>query len=83
MDLRLSPLAHSVMMIAAEHRVQPGQALPARAFDLFLAQNGAGDALLELYSGELLDDAGSYDVDRLTQKGFEYICRYHKAVLDA
>ncbi|EOF5101235.1 DUF3274 domain-containing protein [Salmonella enterica] len=75
MDLRLGPLAHSVMMIAAEHRVQPEQALPAQAFDLFLTQEGAGDALLELYIEGLLEDAGSYETDRLTQKGFEYACR--------
>lgn len=81
--MKLSPLAHSVMIVAAEHRIRPGQELPERAFDLFLTQNGAGDALLELYSEGLLDDAGSYDVDRLTQKGFEYICLYHKAILEA
>ncbi|ECF1702286.1 hypothetical protein QB714_003799 [Salmonella enterica] len=78
----LNSLAHSVMMVAAEYRIRPGQALPAQAFDLFLAQNGAGDALLELYSEGLLDDAGPYEVDRLTQRGFEYICQYHKAVLE-
>ncbi|EDR3010215.1 hypothetical protein ACSC89_003159 [Salmonella enterica subsp. enterica] len=81
--MNLSPLAHSVMVVAAEHRIQPGQELPERAFDLFLTHDGAGDALLELYSEGLLDDAGSYDVDRLTQKGFEYICQHHKAIMEA
>lgn len=83
MSLSLSSLAHDVMMVAAGHRTRPGQALPEQAFDLFLTQDGAGDALLELYIEGLLDDAGPYDVDRLTLKGFEYICQYHKAVLEA
>ncbi|EAS1759724.1 hypothetical protein BH012_09865 [Salmonella enterica] len=69
----LGSLAYSVLAVAAEHQIQPGQALPTQAFDLFLTQKGAGDALLELYHEGLLDDAGSYDVDRLTQKGFAYI----------
>ncbi|EBP4342154.1 hypothetical protein UK30_09895 [Salmonella enterica] len=81
--MNLSPLAHSVMAVVAEHRMRPGQALPERVFDLFLTQDGAGDALLELYCEGLLDDAGPYDLDRLTQRGFEYICQYHKAVLEA
>ncbi|USB67182.1 hypothetical protein [Klebsiella pneumoniae] len=70
----LSPLAHSVMMVAAEHTVQPGQCLPEQAFDLFLTQDGAGDALLELYTEGLLQEVPQ-EVDILTQKGFEYICQ--------
>ncbi len=69
------PLAHSVLMIAAAHDIRPGQQLPAQAFDLFLTQDGAGDALLELYFAELLDEVPQ-KVDILSQKGFDYICKY-------
>ncbi|WP_142523998.1 hypothetical protein [Raoultella ornithinolytica] len=74
----LSSLAHSVLMIAAAHDIQPGQKLPAQAFDLFLTQDGAGDALLELYFAELLEEVPQ-EVDILSQKGFDYICQYKSA----
>ncbi|MFP1824523.1 hypothetical protein [Lonsdalea quercina] len=69
----LSPLAHYVLLPAAEHHTQPGQSLPEQAFDVFLTQTGAGDALMELYSEGLLEDVPQ-EVDILAQKGFDYIC---------
>lgn len=77
----LSALAHRVMLIAAEHNVQAGRVLPEQAFDLFLTEEGAGDALMELYLEGLLEEV-PHEVDILTQKGFEYIQRYG-AVLEA
>lgn len=71
----LSSLAHRVMLIAAEYNVQAGQVLPERAFDLFLTEEGAGDALMELYLEGLLEEV-PHEVDILTQKGFAYIQRY-------
>ncbi|KAB8156979.1 hypothetical protein [Raoultella ornithinolytica] len=77
----LSSLAHRVMLIAAEHNVQAEQVLPERAFDLFLTEEGAWDALMELYLDGLLEEV-PHEVDILTKKGFEYIQRYC-AVLEA
>ncbi len=79
--MKLSPLAHSVMMVAAVHGTQPGEYLPEQAFDLFLTQEGAGDALLELYIERLLEEV-PHEVDILTQKGFDYISQFN-VVLDA
>ncbi len=79
--MKLSPLAHSVMMVAAVHGSQPGEYLPEQAFDLFLTQEGAGDALLELYIEGLLAEV-PHEVDILTQKGFDYISQIN-VVLDA
>ncbi|HAV1239858.1 TPA: hypothetical protein JGU28_004664 [Salmonella enterica] len=70
------------MMVAAAHHIQPGQYLPEQAFDLFLTQDGAGDALLELYFEGLLKEV-PHEVDILIQKGFDYICQYSSAVPDA
>lgn len=69
----LSELAQKIMAVAAEHNIQPGQVLPEQAFDLFLTQDGAGDALLELYCEGLLQEV-PHEMDILTQKGFEYLC---------
>ncbi|HCA7140250.1 TPA: hypothetical protein MX248_002077 [Klebsiella michiganensis] len=79
--MSLSPLAHSVLMVAAMHGTQPGQFLPEQAFDLFLTQEGAGDALLELYIEKYLQEV-PHEVDILTQRGFDYINRFH-VVLEA
>lgn len=74
--MSLSPLAHQIMLIAAEYNVQPGQPLPEAAFDLLLTQKAEhiGDALLELYTEDLLEEV-PYEMDILTVKGFEYISR--------
>ncbi|HAT6801803.1 TPA: hypothetical protein JAN03_07230 [Citrobacter freundii] len=68
----LSPLAHNIMVTAGEHNILPGQMLPEKAFDLFLTEENAGDALTELYTAELLQEI-PHEVDILTHKGFEYI----------
>jgi hypothetical protein len=68
----LSPLAHNIMMVAGKHGIHPGQTLPEKAFDLFLTEKNAGDALAELYIEELLQEV-PHEVDILTHKGFKYI----------
>lgn len=72
--MNLSPLAHRIMMMAAEHNVQPGQPLPEAAFDLMLNEEAAyiGEALMELYIGGLLEEV-PHEVDLLTEAGAEYI----------
>lgn len=72
--MNLSPLSHQVMMVAAEHNVQPGQALPEAVFDLLLDEyaGNIGDALLELYTEGLLEEV-PHEVDILTVKGTNYI----------
>jgi hypothetical protein len=71
--MAIGKLAHRVMVMAAKHHIQAGQALPTAAFDLFLEENPEeiGEALMELYMVELLEEV-PHEVDRLTQKGFEY-----------
>lgn len=72
--MNISPLAQRIMMVAAEHNVHPGQALPEAAFDLFLNENAGhiGDALLELYMEGLLEEV-PHEVDILTVEGLRYI----------
>lgn len=72
--MNLSPLSHRIMMVAAEHNVQPGQALPEAAFDLLLDEHAGdiGDALLELYTEGLLEEV-PHEVDILTVKGFDVL----------
>ncbi|MCX8967245.1 hypothetical protein EHW66_20410 [Erwinia psidii] len=77
----LSELAQKIMAVAGAHNIQAGQTLPEQAFDLFLAQEGAGDALLELYLEGLLEEV-PHEVDILTQKGLEYLCQ-QKIILQA
>ncbi|TKV13913.1 hypothetical protein FDX19_01740 [Citrobacter sp. wls619] len=69
------PLADQIMAAAAKHNVQAGEPLPVAVYDLFLKENPQqiGDALTELYTNGFLEDAGSYEVDRLTQAGADYI----------
>lgn len=71
------PLAREIMRVAAEHRIQAGEPLPEKAFDLFLDENPEtiGEALMELYLLGLLEEV-PHEVDRLTQKGVEYISLY-------
>lgn len=70
-----NPLANKILAVAAEHGVQVGEALPEKAFDLLLEENPdtIGEALMALYLSGLLDDAGPYEVDTLTQAGAAYI----------
>ncbi|MGG5964590.1 hypothetical protein ACQSED_23695 [Salmonella enterica] len=71
----LSPLANNILAVAAEHGIQAGEALPEKAFDLLLDEkpDTIGEALMALYLNGLLDDAGPYEVDTLTQAGAAYI----------
>ncbi|WP_336221641.1 hypothetical protein [Citrobacter amalonaticus] len=70
----LNPLAQEIMRVVGEHRVQAGEPLPEKAFDLFLDEypETIGEALMELYLLELLEEV-PHEVDILTQKGGEYI----------
>ncbi|MDN8600316.1 hypothetical protein Q0A17_12975 [Citrobacter sp. S2-9] len=69
------PLAIRILATAAEHGIQAGETLPEKAFDLLLDENPdtIGEALMELYLGGLLNDAGPYEVDTLTQTGAAYL----------
>lgn len=71
--MNIGSLAHQIMMMAAEHQIQPWQPLPVAAFDLFLQENPEqiGEALEELYLTGLLEEV-PHEVDLLTLKGFEY-----------
>lgn len=74
----ISPLAHRIMLIALKFDVQIGHTLPNKPFELFLLhltqeeKEQVGEALLELYTGGLLQEV-PHESDILTKIGFEYI----------
>ncbi|HAV1239871.1 TPA: hypothetical protein JGU28_004678 [Salmonella enterica] len=70
----LSPLAEKILAVAARHGTRAGEVLPEQAFDLLLIENTntIGEALMELYLNDLLEEV-PHEVDKLTQTGADYI----------
>ena len=68
------PLSHRILLIAAEHRVQAGDVLPEKVFDLFFSEDPETirETLMELYSEGLLE-AVPHEVDKLTRAGATFI----------
>ncbi|ECD9611736.1 hypothetical protein FNZ18_20550 [Salmonella enterica subsp. salamae] len=73
LSIRLSPLAHKIVMLAKQHRVMPGQALPDDYVEALLdsAPEQGEAAFDEIYARNLLEDEDGWLV--LTEEGFDYI----------
>jgi hypothetical protein len=78
MTLHLSGLAHQIMMLAAQYRMMPGQALPDELVEALLDSSpGKGEvAFDEINAHNLLEEDSDGLI--LTEAGFDYILEQYK-----